>query len=217
MPNKTIYAIPGLGVDERIFYDLELEAKMVYLNWIDPRPHDSASSYARRLAEKIEHEEDCILMGLSFGGVMAQEIARIRPVKKMILLSTMKSSAEKPFQMAFMRHIPLYYLSKGNWRVEFFAKFAPIFGIEDEADIALIKDMFLQFDDAYRMWAIKTICGWEGEEPQLPYIHIHGNKDKVFPISNIKEPVVVKGGNHYMVKQRAKEISELINHWLDTI
>ncbi len=217
MPNKTVYAIPGLGVDERIFYDLELDAKMVYLNWIEPRPHDSASSYARRLAEKIEHGEDCILLGLSFGGVMAQEIARIRPVKQLVLLSTMKSSEEKPLQMELMRHIPLYYLSKGNWRVEFFAKFAPLFGIEDKEDIALIKDMFLQFDDNYRMWAIKTICEWEGEEPKLPFIHIHGNKDKVFPIKNIKGPRIVKGGNHYMVKQRAKEVSELINHWLDPI
>ncbi|MEL6256643.1 MAG: alpha/beta hydrolase [Bacteroidota bacterium] len=217
MPNKTIYAIPGLGVDERIFYGLDLEANMVYLNWIKPRPKDSASSYARRLAEKIEHEEDCILLGLSFGGVMAQEIARIRPVKQLILLSTMKSSEEKPFQMEFMRHVPLYYLSKGNWRVEFFAKFAPLMGIEDKADIALIKDMFLQFDDEYRMWAIKTICEWDGKAPEIPFIHIHGNKDKIFPIRNINDPVIVKGGNHYMVKQRAKEISELINRWLDPI
>ncbi|MEM6803331.1 MAG: alpha/beta hydrolase [Bacteroidota bacterium] len=214
MPNKTIYAIPGLGVDERIFYALDLEAEVVYLNWLQPHKEEPFDVYVARMAEGIKSEDEVILLGLSFGGVVAQEIAKIRPVSRLILLSTMKSSSEKPWKMELMKHIPLYYLSQGSWRIPFMGILAPFFGIKEKADIDLIQDMFRQFDDAYRMWAIRQICEWEGHEPKIPYLHIHGSKDRIFPISNIKKPEIILGGNHYMVKQRAEEVSEKINAWI---
>lgn len=214
MPNKTIYAIPGLGVDERIFYALKLEADIVYLNWLQPHKSESLDAYVRRMADNIDREGEIILLGLSFGGVVAQEIAKILPVSKLILLSTMKSSSEKPWKMEVMKYVPLYYLSQGSWRIPLMGILAPLFGIEDKADVDLIQDMFRQFDDDYRMWAIRQICEWEGHEPKIPYLHIHGSKDRIFPIGNIKKPEIILGGNHYMVKQRAAEISEMINAWI---
>jgi len=216
MVNKIIYAIPGLGVDERIFFDLKLDCKVHYINWLAPKPKESLRSYAGRMATNIPNDKPCILLGMSFGGVLVQEIATIRPVSKLVLISSIKSKEEKPWQMKLMRHLPLYYLSQGSWRIKAAAFMAPWYGIHDQEDITLLMDMFSKFDDKYRMWAIGQICHWEGCRHKVPFLHIHGDRDKIIPIQNIQNPVIISGGNHFMVKQRADEISALVNEWLET-
>lgn len=214
MLNKTIYAIPGLGVDERVFHGLKLRLKIHYLNWISPIKGESLNNYAKRMAASIPNEEECILLGMSFGGVLAQEIAGLRPVSKLILISSIKAEEEKPWELNLMKHVPLYYLSQGSWRIAAAGWLAPQYGIHKEEEIALLKDMFSQFGDDYRMWAIRQMCEWEGRELDIPLLHLHGDRDKIIPIKNIKGAQVIKGGNHFMVKQKADEISERVNEWL---
>jgi len=215
MLNKTIYAIPGLGVDERVFHDLDLSLKVHYLNWISPIKGESLLNYAKRMAASIPNDEASILLGMSFGGVLAQEIASFKPIDKLILVSSIKNETEKPWELNLMKHLPLYYLSQGNWRITVAGWMAPQYGIHKEEEIALLKDMFRQFDDDYRMWAIRQMCEWEGKKPGIPFLHLHGDRDKIIPIKNIKNAQVIKDGNHFMVKQRANEISELVNEWLE--
>lgn len=215
MLNKTIYAIPGLGVDERVFYDLCLNVDIQYVKWLIPKQKESLRAYATRMSASIPNDKACVLLGMSFGGVVAQEIISLRPVSHLILISSIKSQEEKPWELRLMKHLPLYYLSQGSWRIAVAGFLAPSYGIHKEEEINLLKDMFRGFDDSYRMWAIRQMCQWEGKEPELPFLHIHGNKDKILPIKNIHDPYVVQGGNHFMVKQKAGEVSEIINAWLE--
>ncbi|HXP49851.1 MAG TPA: alpha/beta hydrolase, partial [Bacteroidia bacterium] len=52
---------------------------------------------------------------------------------------------------------------------------------------------------------------WRGEE--VPgALQVHGDKDRTFPIRNIKRPdKVINGVGHFMVVQRAKEVGEFID------
>ena len=209
-----IYCIPGLGVDSRIFQDLDIDANLHFIEWIEPEPGESLVSYATRMAALVPIDESTIWLGLSFGGIIVQELTRILNIEKLILISTMKDTSEKPLLFKFFRYIPIYQLGRGDWRIQSLPYWAPRFGITRKEDIQLLQDMFRNSSDSCRMWAMKKLAGWEGTPPDLPCLHIHGDQDRVFPFRQIKNAVKIEGGNHYMVKQRASEISQIINDWL---
>ncbi len=105
-----VYFISGLGADDRVFRQLNLPGiEPVYLNWITPIKNESIESYAGRMAEKIT-ESNPVIVGLSFGGMIGMEIAKLIPVKKLILISSAKGEKELPPYFLMGRSVPLYKL-----------------------------------------------------------------------------------------------------------
>lgn len=48
-----------------------------------------------------------------------------------------------------------------------------------------------------------------------PIIHIHGDRDKTFPIRNIKNVThVINGGNHFMIYRNATEIANIFKSYI---
>jgi hypothetical protein len=93
---KHIYLISGLGADERVFKHLDLSGyKATYIQWLKPEKHESITSYAERLCGQITTTKP-ILIGLSFGGIMAVEIAKCIDTEKIILISSIKTRKEIP-------------------------------------------------------------------------------------------------------------------------
>lgn len=89
---KTIYCISGLGADEKAFSRLSIEGyQLQIINWLKPLHNETLQEYATRMRETIKEEEP-ILIGLSFGGIMCTEIAKQIPVQKIIIISSIKSS-----------------------------------------------------------------------------------------------------------------------------
>lgn len=206
-----IYALSGLGTDERIFSRLSWSQPMHYLPWLTPYRRETLQSYAARMAAGIPGDQPVIILGLSFGGIVAQEIARIRPVKQLLLLSTIKSAAEKPLAFRLMRYLPLYQLSRGSWRIRTLPYWAPRFGVRDQEEIALLQRMFGEFSDDYRMWAVKQLTHWDSAAPpSVPCTHLHGTADHVFPARYLQGAKLVSGANHFMVYQEPERVSEWI-------
>ena len=203
-----IYAIPGLGTDIRIFSRLRT-IRIRGIEWIEPKPQEEISSYARRMSQYIHHPNP-ILIGVSFGGIMAQEIARVIPVRQIILISSIKSHNELPQRFRLMRTLPLYQLSRGSWRIRTLPYWGRLFGIKDPQELRLIQDMFQNHSDTYRMWAIRTLVNWQKNSTDTPLIHLHGSSDRVFPINRIKNCRHVKGGDHFMVYRKAREIERIL-------
>jgi pimeloyl-ACP methyl ester carboxylesterase len=209
----SLYAISGLGTDERIFSRIDWPVPMTYLPWLQPEKGESLSAYAARMAANITDPEPVVLLGLSFGGIVAQEIAHIRPVRQLLLLSTIKSPAELPFSFRFMRYLPLYQLSRGSWRIRALPYWAPRFGVQHQDEIELLAAMFGTFSDAYRMWSIRQLTRWnQPSGPQAPFAHLHGSKDHVFPARYLKDATLISGSNHFMVYQQAPQVSEWIRN-----
>ena len=144
MKKVPLYAIPGLGVDGRIFQKLNLEREWQIIEWLEPAKKESLQSYAARMAESID-DPSCYLLGLSFGGVVAQELARKKNCKGLILLSSPRTREEIPFQFRLMRWLPLYQLGRGSWRLKALPIWAPNFGIHDPLEQAFLRDMFAGF------------------------------------------------------------------------
>ncbi len=208
-----IYAIPGLGNDSRILKPLQQHLPLTPIEWLQPLPAESISQYAARMAEAIDHPRP-ILLGVSFGGVMAQEIARLRPVSRLVLVSSIKPGDARPLFLRISKRIPIYRLSKGKWRIRLLPLYAPQFGVRKPAEIQLLREIFSQFDDTYRMWAIEQLAHWKGHPIECPFLHIHGTRDRVIPHRGLSDLTTVAGGNHMMIYQQPVRIANEIQTWL---
>ena len=212
-----IYCLSGLGADQRIFKNLAIpETDLLPLDWVLPQQKfESLNEYAQRLAVNIKHEHP-VLMGVSFGGMMAIEIAKFIPVKAVILISSVKSSQELPFWMKFF----------GKCKAEYLLPSVPLKSIKPLSAIKPIQNYFLgahtaetinianefreNVDPLYLRWSVRNIFNWKNEWSPPHIFHIHGDKDKLFPISKVKPTHVIKNGGHFMVMSHWDEINKIV-------
>ena len=94
----TIYFLSGLGADSRSFKYLKFSPgiKVVFIEWLIPNTDETLSTYAKRLAYTIDTSEEFILVGLSFGGILAIEILEFIKPFKTILISSVARKQELP-------------------------------------------------------------------------------------------------------------------------
>lgn len=80
---KRIYILNGLGADERVFQLLDFsDFSPIFIQWIIPEQNESIENYASRLLQQIDTPNPLIL-GLSFGGMMATEISKLIDVENL--------------------------------------------------------------------------------------------------------------------------------------
>src|SRR5436190_20439215 len=97
--SKVIYCISGLGADEKIFNNLELNGHdLRHISWLKPNRKETIVEYAYRMREKI-HDSPTILLGVSFGGMIGIEIAKQIQIEKLIIVSSIKNGKELPAWM----------------------------------------------------------------------------------------------------------------------
>jgi len=214
MITKThIYFVPGLAASTEIFEYLELPPERFeihYLDWLIPESqNESISNYAKRMCNRISHP-DPVLIGVSFGGIMVQEMSKIIKNKKTVIISSVKSKNELPKRFRVAKATKAYKLfpTKAVTNLEKFAHYA--FGDSIKKRVNLYRKYLSMRDKNYLPWAIYNVLHWQQEEPLPNIIHIHGNKDGVFPIKHIKDSIVIEGGTHVMILNKAQQISKLL-------
>lgn len=52
---------------------------------------------------------------------------------------------------------------------------------------------------------------WKGANASKNCFKIHGTKDRIIPLRNRVNHIIVDGGTHFMAVDRADEISKIIN------
>jgi pimeloyl-ACP methyl ester carboxylesterase len=208
---KKVYFISGLGADRTVFDQLDLSfCEPVFLDWIEPLKKESLQHYALRLAEGIK-EPDAIVVGLSMGGMMASEIAKANPSIKAIIISSNKSAKEFPsFTRFSIKYFPLYQLTT-KWILRIIFPITCWFlGAKDKQDKEHLWRMIERRDMAFIKWCIWAIGRWQLDAAQPNVVHIHGTADNLLPYRYVHPEHTIKGGTHLMVRNRAKEISELL-------
>lgn len=210
----AIYTLPGLGFDERIFSKIDFGKKRVrHLNWIVPEPAEHIADYAKRMSANIENNGDrIVLIGHSFGGIMAQEMARIVDVQTIILVSSVKCREEIPWRLRAIAPLGLHHLFSKKLIRGTFAWWANSHGYSTAEEQRLFKSMIEKQTDGYLQWALKTVSEWQPmSATNAKIIHIHGENDKTFPVGLLKQPCrTVKGGTHFMVFNQAETVSKMI-------
>ena len=214
MKKIPIYFMPGLAAGPEIFTNLELDSEkftLHYLKWINPiSVAEKIDNYAYRLSKEIK-EESPILIGVSFGGIMVQELAKFVHPKKVIIISSVKSPNELPGRFKFAKFTRIYKLFPIKI-IENFEDYTKYFlgkSLKKKANLYK-KYLYVRSKESLK-WSIYTIIKWEQIKPIESIVHIHGDADMVFPIKNIENAIEIKNGTHAMILTKAKEISKIID------
>lgn len=207
---SKIYILSGLGVDRRVFDNIDFgNLDVEFIDWITPLTNETLEDYAKRISLKIRIENP-VLIGLSFGGMVAVEISKIIKTKKIILIASAKNKFELPKlnrisgELGLNKLIPKSLFKKQN----FFTNW--LFGIETESEKLLLKNILQDTDPEFFSWAINEIVNWKNEISPENLIHIHGNNDRIIPFKNVKADFVVAGGGHFMTVNKPQEIQNII-------
>ncbi len=214
---KTIYCISGLGADERAFSKLKINGyRLKIINWLIPQTNETIAQYATRMRAGIT-EENPVLMGLSFGGMMCTEIAKQIPVSKIIIISSIKSSKELPLWMKTVARLKLNKIvplksSRLTQPIQ-----NKMLGVQTDEEKALVAGFRRAVDLPFTNWAVNQAINWKNNSQQPNIYHIHGDKDNMFPIKNIKADYTIKDGGHFMIMNKADEVSNCINTILQQV
>ncbi|HEY0262676.1 MAG TPA: alpha/beta hydrolase [Chitinophagales bacterium] len=207
---KHICVFSGLGADKRVFREIDFSGfDVTFIEWIEPQNNENLTSYAKRLANQITSDKP-ILIGLSFGGIVATEIAKIIDTEKIILIASAQTK----------HNIPFYYRIAGKLRLH---KLLPttllkhpniflyrVFGVNTEKDKLLLSEILCDTNPKFLTWAIDKIITWNNEEKLNNVKQIHGTADKLLPIKYADYDVKVSGGGHFMTISQADELTRII-------
>ena len=206
------YLIPGLGADERVFQNLQplLRGGTQVLRWLLPEPDETLPHYAARMAEAISPTQPCLLVGVSFGGVVALEICRIRPLARAVLVSSVPDAGCLPPLLRLIRNSGVYRLVPPAMLKLFPRAGQWYFGVKNGEEYKLFKQILRDMEPCYTRWAIHCLLHWDSTSVPRG-IQILGTHDRVFPPGPTPVDYLIPGGGHFMVVSHAHQISEILN------
>jgi pimeloyl-ACP methyl ester carboxylesterase len=210
IPLRKVYFISGLGADKRSFSFLDLSfCNPIFIEWIQPQANESLADYALRLRKQISDEHP-IIVGVSFGGMLATEMAKADPNIKAIIISSNKTAKEFPSIYRTGKYLPVY-----KWVPPALLKRTALFrslffGPKGEKQKETFRQILNDSDTRFTKWAIHSILCWNNNVVPENIIHIHGTSDKLLPFKKVKADYVIENGTHLMIMNQPEEISGLI-------
>ncbi len=182
---------------------------VIHVDWISPLEKETLQNYALRISESLT-DENAILIGLSFGGILSIEISKIRKFKKIFLLSSAKTKSEIPFyykvlgKLNLLEIIPVSFLKSVNFLTHF------VFGAKTNSEKNLLKDIVKNTDKNFMKWALHQIINWKNKDFDANIVHIQGNRDLILPHYFVKFDYLIDGGTHFMTLNQSKKIEQII-------
>ena len=209
MEKISVYFMPGLAANASIFERISLPADQFdtyFMEWEIPLDNETLSEYAKRISKKVTHENP-VLVGVSFGGILVQEMAQFLNPSKIIIISSVKSNLEFPTAFKLAKQTKAYKIIPTSLieNVYNLAKFT--FGEKVIKRLKLYQMFLTVRDKKYLDWSIEKIILWDRKKADSNVVHIQGDADEVFPIKYIQNCIVVKGGTHIMILTKYKWIN----------
>lgn len=204
-----IYGISGLGADKRVFKYLTLEHELIPIDWIKPKKRETLIEYSERLIKKYEigNEEEFGILGVSFGGLVATEISKLKKPKFTILISSVETRKELTGiiklvgKLKLIELIPEKLLNPPKIVAHF------MFGTKKKE---LLNSIIDDTDLSFTKWAVRELMLWNNETRLVNLIKIGGTKDKLLPPKG-QNTILIENGEHLMIVDKAKQVSEIIN------
>lgn len=218
MEKPTCYILSGLGADERVFDRIDFGSyKPVFIPWEPVKADQSFESYIKQLAANVQTPNP-ILIGISFGGIVAQEMSALFDHCPVLILASVRTRNGIPAWMrisgklGLQRFIPVKKILRNKKANHWF------FGAKTEAEKTILNQILSDSDPFFTKWAIHRIVTWKREQA-IParVLHIHGTNDRIFRIGKQTPDYTVPGGTHLMTVSMHQDLSRLIQEALDIL
>ncbi len=213
---STLVLFPGLGASEKLFDRYNFgKRKVIVINFSVPEKNETLKEYSRRIAKDIPQNEELIFIGVSFGGILAQEISGFISVQKIFLISSIKSPDEMPVYFKWAKVFPWMLSLPPSWLKNAGVMLSEVFTSRSKEELKIFNAFVQGANPDVISFGIRQTLQWQPEKQHPDIIHIHGSHDLVFPIRNIKADYIIPNGSHFMIIQRYKEINRVINMLID--
>ncbi|MDR0229536.1 MAG: alpha/beta hydrolase [Flavobacteriaceae bacterium] len=211
MNKIPIYFIPGMCSNSAIFERVHLNPDLFdcyYLEWLPTNPSESLNNYVDRMAKEIRHENP-VLIGVSFGGIIAQELSKKIIVRQTIIISSARSNKEYPPLYKFAKYTGAYKLLPTGNITKLIKQFVRITTNSSKQDRMELYDRYITIrDKEYIDWCIREIVNWTPSADFTNTIQIQGTKDELFPFKYVKNAIPIPKGTHTMIFLKYKWFNE---------
>jgi pimeloyl-ACP methyl ester carboxylesterase len=207
---KPLILLPGMMADNRLLAAQQSAfSNVIVPSWPEHHSSDTIVSFAERMAGTLRPIGPCVVGGVSFGGIVALELARHLDSSGCILISSIRSPREMPFRLRILR--PMGFLPQPAFNALAFAA-AGLFrssmrrGAKRRSNQMLASPFF--------SWATRATLRWRGCEPGVPIAQIHGDSDLTFPVGLTRPDQVVDDAGHMLVATHSEIVNEFIHQFV---
>ncbi len=202
---QRIVLFPGLGANARMYDGISAQiSNIVVPPWL-PVLNEDLSRYAQRYVDLGLVLPGDVIGGCSFGGALAQEIAALLPVKKVLLIGSCRSS--RGISPALRQLAPIapwlpitpQHARLAQWPI------ALKFGATQSQHRRVLHDMINKAEPRLIRWAIHALIHWRGCPPlTAPLAHVHGSRDQLMPATRSGADFIVPGAGHFIAVTHVK-------------
>ncbi len=216
MSEINYYLIPGMGADQRIYQNFNLRyGKVHYLNWVDAQDSKDMKDFAKIIANRITTENN-VIVGSSMGGMMSVELSRIVNPLATVLISAPTGIHQFPRILKAAKQSKIHKVVTPK-TIPYFYKLADTFmGFKNPQQRQMFYEMMSGLGPKFIHFSVNAVLEWDNqEEPSGKYLQIIGSKDVLFDYRKMKNPVVLENGGHFSAFDRAEEVSNIINNFVE--
>ncbi len=214
-PAFQLILLPGLGADQRLLEpQRQAFPHLLVPPWISPMKKEPLPEYAARMAAALPQLTDVptILGGVSFGGMLAYEMARhLKPRAVVLIASCCTRQGLRRAYRAGRVLLPLIPVQA--WSI---AKLLAGPAVNLRTDISrqrrdLAVTMFREMDSRFMHWVLRAILHWRPSSLEgTPVYHIHGRRDCILPARCVAPDKVIADGGHLINVTHAAEVNSFI-------
>lgn len=205
--NRRLLLLPGMTPSRRIFEKLAPHlAGCEMIDWGQPSRAITITEYARTLVDKYGIDSTSDLLGVSFGGIVAQEIASHCGARLCFVVSSISSPAEiRPAQRVLARLPQQCQLSA----LRAIGNLAHAWPKATGSTVRARK--FYGREGEWFRWATTAVLQWQPQPTgSTKIIRIHGDRDRTFPQSAKYADHLFAGAGHLLAITHSHALAEII-------
>lgn len=212
-----VYCISGLGADSSVFELLKIDNPKVCVEWIPSFRWESLSAYAKRLCAQVDTSEPFVLLGVSFGGMLAIEMNKFIQPKRTILITSSARRSELPGWIRLIaktklnRIIPTPLFGANPKGLIWF------FGVKSELGKKMVTAIAKKSDPIFTKLCIDKVLNWDNEWIPENLVRINASDDSLLPAPKGIESIVIKQAGHFAIIENADEISDRVDQILSEL
>jgi hypothetical protein len=205
-----VLLITGFALDRRAFTRLNLPAEFETFDLIPVRRGETLREYASRMAGEIGLRPGDIIGGVSLGGMLALEMARVIDVRGALIIAS--ATHPRHIRKRFLWLWPLAPLMPDFVISRIFRLVPAVLAMQkmlEPPDQALLADIMGRFPPALLRAFPPMIARWPGCRPPARFRHLHSTGDwMIRPAGDPQTLTLLKGSNHLITVSHPLEVRE---------